>query len=277
MLGLALSCSPTAEYKSENLHDRLFGMFMGSAVADAMAGPHEGRSTERSQEFLEKGGWIDAFDTPYSRWYQSHWNVYEQGASPGTYTDDTRLRMFVAESMIGFGNSDRLDKHYLAKCIFENYSTARTRFVDSDKDVLKERFLEMWFWWELTKLATSVYIPEPALFSPPSEREELLDEKGERTGYWKINKREPFVVGSNLKLGWHDGSYREGKEWPMGQITLLPLAAYFLGDPKSAFEYVVDVDFCDIGNAPLYPAFMAALIADGFGGREWGEVREVLL
>lgn len=273
----AFGCRPPRDIIDKNSQDRIYGMLIGAAVADAMAGPHEGRSTEESQMFLKEGGWINSFDTPYSRWYQSHWNVYEQGAYPGTYTDDTRLRLFIAETMIGSGDSGRLDKNVLAQQVFKNYSAARTQYVDSEKDVLKENFLEMWFWWELTKLATSVYVPVPAISSPPAEREEFLDEKGDRTGYWKINKREPLAVNSNLKLDWHDGSYRDGKEWPMGQIALLPLAAYFAGEPQGAFQYVVEIDFLDVGNAPLYPAFVAALIADGLGGREWTSVKDELL
>jgi hypothetical protein len=162
----------------DELADRLFGILMGGAVADAMAGPYEGRSTEESQQFLEDGGWIDRFNKPYSRWYQSHWNVYEQGAEPGTYTDDTRLRLFLVESMIQFGEKEPFDKLYLANEIFEKYRVARTQYVDADKDVVKERFLEMWFWWELTKLASSVVIPTPALLSPSAMREALVDASG---------------------------------------------------------------------------------------------------
>ncbi|QXD26225.1 ADP-ribosylglycohydrolase family protein [Opitutia bacterium ISCC 51] len=267
-LAFLMGCALIREDDRPHRADRIFGMLMGSAVADALAGPHEGRSTEASQTFLEEGGWVDAFDTPYSRWYQSHWNVYEQGASSGTYTDDSRLRLFVAESMLDFRGEGVMDQLFLAEQIFHKYRQSRTRFVDADKDVLKECFLDMWFWWELTKLSTSVRIPETELLSPPARREELLDENEEPTGYWKLVDREAQPLDKNLKAEWHDGSYQEGKEWPIGQITLLPLATYFPGEPDKAFRYLLGMNFLDIGNAPVYPAFISALLADGLGGRE---------
>ncbi|NOY59717.1 MAG: ADP-ribosylglycohydrolase family protein [Calditrichaeota bacterium] len=35
--------------------NRIYGMLMASAIADAMAGPVEGRSTTVTQNFLKKG------------------------------------------------------------------------------------------------------------------------------------------------------------------------------------------------------------------------------
>ena len=275
MLSL-IACTKTEPPDTEGLNDRIYGMLMGGAVADALAGPHEGRNTEDSQAFLKEGGWIDVFDTPYNRWYQSHWNVYQQGANPGTYTDDSRLRLFVAKSMIA-NDGGLMSREFLAERVFKNYRQSRIQFMDAEKDVLKERFLEMWFWWELTKLATSVSLPEKGLLSPPMKREELLDKEGERTGYWKLVDVEAVPVDANLKSTWHDGSYATGKEWPIGQIALLPLAAYFTGDAEGAFDYVLNMDFLDIGNAPLYPAFMAALIAEGLGGGDWETVKSELM
>lgn len=274
---LLAACNKTEPLDTDGLNDRIYGMLMGSAVADALAGPHEGRSTEDSKAFLEEGGWINSFDTPYNRWYQSHWNVYEQGAYPGTYTDDSRLRLFVSQSMVANSGVEPMSKEYFVGHIFQNYQRSSIQFMDANKDVLKERFLEMWFWWELTKLATSVTLPEEPLLSPSMERNDLLNEQGERTGYWELVKTESGPIDSVLKFSWHDGSYATGKEWPIGQIALLPLAAYFPGDAEGAFEYVLDIDFLDIGNAPLYPAFMAALIADGLASKDWKTVKSELI
>ncbi|MDG2167457.1 MAG: ADP-ribosylglycohydrolase family protein [Opitutales bacterium] len=36
---------------------------------------------------------------------------------------------------------------------------------------------------------------------------------------------------------------------------------------------MLDVNFLDVGNAPLYPAFLSVLIANGLNGKPWEEVR----
>ena len=45
------------------LKDRITAMLLASAIADAMAGPFEGRRTTDSQKFLADGGWIDQFES----------------------------------------------------------------------------------------------------------------------------------------------------------------------------------------------------------------------
>jgi hypothetical protein len=53
---IAFGCRPPSNINGESVQDRIYGMLMGAAVADAMAGPHEGRSTEASQFFWTKEG-----------------------------------------------------------------------------------------------------------------------------------------------------------------------------------------------------------------------------
>lgn len=96
--------------------NRIYGMLMASAIADAVAGPVEGRSTRVTQDFLKGGNWIDYF-SPYTPWFQHHWNVYQRYALPGTCTDDTRLRLMMSQFIIDNAKS-RLTKLQLAKNIF---------------------------------------------------------------------------------------------------------------------------------------------------------------
>ena len=81
------------------LVDRIEGMLIASAIADAMAGPFEGRQTKVSQKFLEDGGWIDQFEN-YTPGFQHYWNVYSRNAQAGTFTDENRLRLLIAEALL---------------------------------------------------------------------------------------------------------------------------------------------------------------------------------
>ncbi|MBC8478817.1 MAG: ADP-ribosylglycohydrolase family protein [FCB group bacterium] len=267
--------------------NRVSGLLHASAVTDAMAGPYEGRSTEKSQNFLDDGGWIDGF-TKYSRWFQHYWNVYEYNAAPGTYTDDNRLRLFVANAMIESYEQYKkpMDRIFLAQQVFEAYRSASKIFSEtylktahrSDSPVLdrpdvKIAFLHQWFTWEIAKTATSVFIPEdPSIFSPGFIYTKELDDNGVHNGEWSLKQVEAFKVTEDIKPSYNDNCYARGEEMPLGQIALLPLSIYFPGDPVAAFHYTMDLKFMDIGNAPLYPAVMNAMLADLLGGTEWSSI-----
>ncbi len=285
-LGLSLifilsGCALNEQIMTEKPIDRIQGMMMGSAVADALAGPHEGRRTEVSQKFINEGGWIDTMSS-YNNWFQTHWNVYQEHAQPGTVTDDTRLRMFIGESMIAWARDSSetapMTREYLAQSIFNRYRSTQQSFQISDSSNRTESFLDMWFWWESAKCATSVFVPlQKPLLSPEFNRVKLTDEYGSHTGYWELVPATVDTITSDISLDFHDGSYHDGKYGAMGQITLLPFAAYFPGNPQQAFHYGIEMDLFDIGIGPLFPAIYMAIIADGLGVSSWDEVRNNLL
>ena len=68
---ILLSCANEKQPETDASFDRIQGMLLGSAIADALAGPHEGRRTEISQQFLHEGGWIDSMSS-YNNWFQTH-------------------------------------------------------------------------------------------------------------------------------------------------------------------------------------------------------------
>jgi ADP-ribosylglycohydrolase len=268
------------------LIDRIEGMLVASAIADAMAGPFEGRQTEVSQKFLQDGGWIDRFEN-YTPGFQHHWNVYSRTAPAGTFTDDNRLRLLIAEAMIESDRQNpgtRMSRRFLADFILQRYRIATTAFEmichihesrrgQAFEQIMeqncKEKFLNLWFLWEITKTATEVFIPDdPPIFSPPAIREG----DHEYSPDWQLKKIAPMKVERNIKASYHHNCYERGDEMPLGLIALLPLSVYFPGDPVSAFHYILEIDFFDIKDADLYPATVGAILADLLGGVEWDAI-----
>ena len=262
--------------------ERIESMLTASAIADAMAGPFEGRDTEKSRRFLKEGGWIDDF-TVYPAAYQHYWNVYSRHAKAGTFTDDTRLRLLVCQAMIeNSKNSDSgiLTRRALAQFIFEEYREARINYEKQVRDnsikfleqpvSLREKFLHLWFMWEIAKTATSVFVPQkPKLLSPPAERNAVREYTSEP---WFCKPVKPYTVKTDLKNQFNNGSYDRGEVMPLGLITLPLLSVLFPGDPKGCFKFVREIDFFDIGEGPIYAATAAAILSDLLGGRSWPEL-----
>ncbi|MDZ7721418.1 MAG: ADP-ribosylglycohydrolase family protein [candidate division KSB1 bacterium] len=284
--GIGCRSSSSSEYQQ-----RLQGMLLASAVADAMGGPHEGRSTEDSQAFLENGGWIQSFDA-YTVWHHHHWNVYQRRAPAGTVTDDTRMRMDMTAFMIDYRKlyNSPLSEKDLASCVAERYSRARKAFERTDAryaavsqpdsaldETRKQQFLAMWFAWEIFKTGTSVYIPEPAVTSPPYIRVSDDPDYGEYTPVWHLEPVQPVPVTESIKQTYHFNSYAKGHVMPLGLIHLLPAAAYFPGAPAEAYSYALSIDFFDVAEAPHYVGAACAILADLLGGRSWPEISAELM
>lgn len=167
---------------------------------------------------------------------------------------------------------ETLNQKRLAQSIFNRYADAQQEFQRSTsqlntvqnsedqekfKRIQKERFLDCWFWWELSKTATAVFIQENGnLRSPNFKYRKLLDDQGFHTGEWELEPKEAEVVRGNIKSSYHFDSYARGEEMPLGEIALLPLAAYFPGAPAAAFRFFLDINFLDIASAPYYAAFL---------------------
>ncbi len=284
---MTMSCTPKS---APNMPDRLHSMLMASAIADAMAGPHEGRSTKNSQEFLQNGGWINTFSA-YSVWHHHHWNVYQRIAPAGTVTDDDRMRLDMVNFMLDYqkNHDGPMPREALARYVAQRYIDAREKFQENDAQFFaaerpdsildnqrKEAFLAMWFAWEIFKTATSVYIPEPDVWSPPHNRVSDNPQYGEYTPAWHLEPVDAFPVNSDIKHSYHLNSYAKGHVMPLGFIHLLPVAAYFPGGPGEAYKYVLSIDFMDIAEAPHYVGVACAILADLLGNRPWCEISNAL-
>lgn len=282
-----------ASASAQSICDRLSGMMMASAIADAMAGPWEGRSTEKSEQFLLQGKWIDSFKD-YNPWFQHHWNCYPRTAPAGMFTDDNRMRFSLAGFMIDHGKKSPgpMSREDLAGYIFLQYQQAYDEFLRWDQKyaqaetgedslrintIRKEKFLAMWFGYELAKTATSVYVPSPPIKTPPYVRVDEKADDPENPPEWHLEPNEISVITGDIKEQYHHNTYQHGQEMPLGLIHLLPVAAWFGGKPAQAFDYVLEIDFFDIGEAPYYPATAVALLAELLGGKKWSELSDSLL
>jgi len=277
-----------------SLCDRIRGMLWASAIADAMGGPHEGRSTKVSQQFLQDGHWLDRFDA-YTPWFQHHWNCYQSHAPAGTFTDDNRMRLAMAKFMIDHGKtSDRpMSRKELAAAVFAQYRRAVNDFNDWDRKykqadtkadsekinvTRKEKFLALWFGYELMKTASSVYVPDnPPVATPPYKRVNETNPKSEYDTHWHLQAQAAVPITGDVKYQYHWNTYEKGLEMPLGLIHLLPAAAWFPGQPRDAFAYIMQNDFFDIKNAPYYPATTVALLAELLGGRPWASLSDQVL
>jgi len=171
-----------------------------------------------------------------------------------------------------------MSRQFLADFIFAEYVKVHAEFQEllddsqiSDESA-KEKFLKLWFLWEVSKTATEVFVPsDPAIYSPPAARE---NKEGEYAVSWNIKNIPAEKVESNIKASYHHNTYQAGGEMPLGLISLLPVSSYFPGDPVSAFHYALEIDFFDIKDADLYPAVTCALIADLLGGTDWDEIMD---
>lgn len=283
-----LSCRPSSSPLS--FEHRVAGMLWASAIADALAGPHEGRSTEASQTFLKQGGWIDSF-SEYTVWHQHHWNVYERRAPAGTVTDDNRMRLDMVGFMLDHArrSNSPLSREELADAVIQRYRKVRQAFLSIDaeyqameppdstlREQRKQHFLAMRFAWEIFKTATSVRIPQPPVLSMPYQRVSDDPRYGEYTPAWRLEPVESFAVTENIKSTYHFDSYAKGHVMPLGLIHMLPAAVYFPGDPAAAYRYIVSVDFFDIAEAPQFVGVACALLADLLGGTSWKDISHQL-
>ena len=274
--------------------ERLSGMLYSSIVADAMAGPRKGRSIEATHNFLELGHWIKSF-APYSLKQQQNGEVYKQNAEPGTFTEESRMRILMAQILIENQKQRPCQpvlKEFLAKEIIRSYQNAFDDFMLFDSnyhkmiqeerppfdEFRKQKYLKMAFLWELTKISTSVFIPQDVpLFSPPYK---IHHDNVIAVGIaddWHLDPVEPVLVQENIKSKFAQNAYAAGKEIPVGLVGLLPAAAYFSGNPVDAFQYIMDLNFFDIGTAPFYTAVLGAVVADLLGGKNWPDITQIIM
>jgi len=119
--------SPALE--STRLFVKIHGSMLGGAIGDALGAPVEGWHYER---IVETYGVVDTM-LPYSRPpdYHAHFDV-----TPGTITDDTRLKHILCQAIIAAGGLPR--RGDLVKACADSYHAAQT---DLERGFLEEYVL----------------------------------------------------------------------------------------------------------------------------------------
>lgn len=102
------------------LHDRIAGALLGAAIGDALGGPVEGLSY---QQIEERHGKVEGF-LPYSA---KPWPFYAWQQTPGTITDDTRLRCLFIRAILQDGRT--LRREVLKQQIISSWQNARDQLA----------------------------------------------------------------------------------------------------------------------------------------------------
>ena len=95
-----MPCASVRDLKTTPLFDRIYAAMLGGAIGDAMGGPVEGWPYPRIQETY---GVVDRF-LPYEAEpdYHNHFDL-----TPGSVTDDTRLKHLLARSLSSVSGEPR--------------------------------------------------------------------------------------------------------------------------------------------------------------------------
>lgn len=115
------------------LFDRVYGSLLASAIGDAMGGPVEGLDY---QEIARRWGRVSRY-LPYDR-PPSYHGAFAQ--SPGTYTDDTRLRLLLCRAIIDTG--DIPSRGEFGRALITAYHSAAT---DLERGFWEEYALKAFF------------------------------------------------------------------------------------------------------------------------------------
>ena len=112
---------------SDDLHSRILGCMVGSAIGDAFGGPVEFLSGEELEALTGKC-WVDEF-LPYPVEREPHpLGIWSAGAPRGTGTDDTRNNHIFAECVIR--NRGTVDSHLLAIEYIQRYRDRELFYPD---------------------------------------------------------------------------------------------------------------------------------------------------
>lgn len=222
------SAQPAVISKSATLNaQRIRGLLLGSMIGDALGGPIEfQKSSEVADLVINCRGWPS--DRQLSRndlsefarslkliSYQrcrpkpEPYGQWQANALPGTVTDDTRHKMV------------------LMAALREAEQDARNRLTGRD---LAQAYLD--------------YADLQAIRKRP-EYESLCEESFRE--FWQSAR---WVLGErDLKLSAPPDRIWGGTPTCCGQMTMLPLAAVYVGQPVAAYRATYEASFFDVGPA----------------------------
>jgi hypothetical protein len=222
------SCSPPTMQEStlarlqiseEELHDKILGMLVGSAIGDAMGAPTEMWSR---QEIVNTFGFVTGLDSVIRD--VSPEGVWIKNLPPGGTTDDTRWKKLAVEYLVD-QSGKKLDPIGFSRKILESYNHALAQL--SPKDSLDSLVL-------VKKSLPVLWLHE-----------------------WQ-KAANPFVSGDFLQYQDKLSTFYGGEMVCAGLLYGPTVGAFFPENPEKAYVEAFDLSVFDIGYARDITALSAA-------------------
>ncbi|PZX55494.1 ADP-ribosylglycohydrolase [Algoriphagus ratkowskyi] len=215
---------PEMGLTEKQLHDKILGMLVGSAIGDAMGAPTEMWS--RDQIMLEYG-FVEKLDSMVRE--VSPEGIWQADLPAGGTTDDTRWKVLTAEYLLS-QKLDVLNAKDFAKQINNTYLTyhKELELLDST-DIQSIGFTELKLGWlhEWAKVSA------------------------------------PFIENNLVGYADSLGKFYGGEMVCAGLLYANMLGSYFPGNPEKAYQEAYKLSIFDIGYAKDISALSAAMTSAG--------------
>jgi ADP-ribosylglycohydrolase len=215
---------PETQLTERQLHDKILGMLVGSAIGDAMGAPTEMWSRPDIQ--LEYG-FVEGLDSMIRE--VSPEGVWVANLPAGGTTDDTRWKVLASHYLLS-QKQTQLDAKDFAKTILKRYDSYTKDFRE---------------------IKTTA--PEP--FEAVALKMGWLQE------WAKVSQ--PFIDDNIVGYADSLGKFYGGEMVCAGLLYAPSLGAYFPGNPEKAYQEAYKLSIYDIGYAKDISALAAAMTSAG--------------
>jgi hypothetical protein len=215
---------PELGLTEKQLHDKILGMLVGSAIGDAMGAPTE--MWLRDDIRLEYG-FVEGLDSMIRE--VSPEGIWLANLPAGGTTDDTRWKVLTADYLLT-QKSDELDAKDFAKQILTTYESYTKEFKE-------------------------IKSTDPEPFESVSLKLGWLQE------WAKVSQ--PFIDDNLVGYADSLGKFYGGEMVCAGLLYAPALGSYFPGNPEKAYQEAYKLSFYDLGYAKDISAQSAAMTAAG--------------
>lgn len=206
------------------LHDKVLGMLVGSAIGDAMGAPTEMWSRE---EINLEYGFVQSLDSMIRE--VSPEGIWVANLPAGGTTDDTRWKVLTVEYLLS-QKRDELDAKDFARAILNTYESYTKEFKSiegTDAELFESVYLKLGWLQEWAKVS------------------------------------QPFIDENLVGYADSLGKFYGGEMVCAGLLYAPALGAYFPGNPDLAYQEAYKLSFYDLGYAKDISAQAAAMTAAG--------------
>ena len=215
---------PEIGMTEKQLHDKILGMLVGSAIGDAMGAPTE--MWARDEIKLEYG-FVEGLDSMIRE--VSPEGIWIANLPAGGTTDDTRWKVLTADFLLS-QKSDQLEAKDFAKQILTTYES-------------------------YTKEFNNIKTTDPEPFEAVSLKLGWLQE------WAKVSQ--PFIDNNLTGYADSLGKFYGGEMVCAGLLYAPALGSYFPGNPEKAYQEAYKLSIYDIGYAKDISAQSAAMTSAG--------------